>query len=204
MNINWVDYGAKLLEPVISEEEIIRKIEYCYRTCYNSKMSNNIEDSIKFVMKYKSLGHLSPLEHESISVELIMDRGISHEFVRHRLCSYNQQSTRYCKYEDHLDCILPTQIRGNKEVEKEFIKGAENSYNSYLKLLQVGVSPQNARGVLPTCTATILIVTSNIRNWYHIFNERYYNKSAHPDIRYLMSKIYEQFNKYYPNLFNNE
>ena len=203
--INWINYSAELIEPIISEEKIIRKIEQCYRVCYNSNMSDNIDDSIKFIMKYKSLGHMSPFEHESLSVKCILDRGLSHEIVRHRLAAYNQTSTRYCKYSDYLDCILPSQIKNNNDlfIQNVFIKGIEEAYNSYLKLLELGVSPQNARGVLPTCTATTLIITSNIRNWYHIFNERYYNKGAHPDIRILMSKIYKEFNKYYPHLFDN-
>lgn len=207
MNINWVDYGAKLLAPVISEEEIIRKIEYCYRTCYNSKMSNNIEDSIKFVKSKMELGHGSPLEHAIISMEVIIDRGILAEWTRHRIgSSYSVESTRYCKYKDSIDCIIPSQLRlqDDPDIIETFKLGIMNAYKAYSKLLEMNMSPQNARGVLPQSLKVKMCVTHNIREWFQVLDLRYWGKSGtpHPDFKYCMHKVYKALQNQYPHIFS--
>ena len=86
------------LEDKIDGQAILKKIERIGRVCYKSE--NNIKDDSaeRFVKSIITRGHESVLEHASVSVRVICDRGVSHEIVRHRVASYSQESTRYCNY----------------------------------------------------------------------------------------------------------
>lgn len=210
MSVKWVDYDCKFVNPVISEEDAIHKIEYAYRVCYNSidKMKiESYEDSIKFVKDKIKLGHGSPLEHVNITVDMIIDRGILAEWTRHRISSFSVESTRYCKYSGDIECILPTQLRNASEEDKRvFENGIINACDNYQLLLSKGVSPQNARGVLPQSLKVHMVVTHNIREWFHVFDLRYFGKAGnpHPDFKYCMNKVYRMFNSKYPNIFSEE
>lgn len=206
--INWIDYDCKLIEPIISEEELVRKIEYAYRVCYNTtyKMDiESIEDSIKFIQDKMKLGHGSPLEHVSISFELVTSRSIANEIVRHRIAAYSQASLRYIKKDKGLDCILPSIFNNhdNDEYKEVFVKSVEDSYSNYLKLLNSNIKAQFARDLLPLCTATTLICTWNIREILHILDLRYFSSAAHPDLRLLMNKVYIRLKEHYPHIFIN-
>ena len=89
--------SVEFMEPV-NGEEILHHLERCGRVCYKSE--GKIEDGSaeKFVRSVIKRGHESVLEHKSITVKFICDRGVSHEIVRHRIASYSQESTRYCNY----------------------------------------------------------------------------------------------------------
>jgi thymidylate synthase (FAD) len=76
-------------------EKMIEIVERAYRICYASDPKGDPEDFIKSKLK---IGHETPIEHCSVSVEFTFDRGVSHELVRHRIAAYSQQSTRYCNY----------------------------------------------------------------------------------------------------------
>lgn len=82
----------------IMRDNVLRHIELAGRTCYKSEDLITPESAAKFVKMIVSRGHLSVIEHINISVKFIVNRGFTHEFVRHRLVSYSQESTRYCNY----------------------------------------------------------------------------------------------------------
>ena len=84
-------------QPLPPTEYLYSLVEAAGRTCYLSERveGDTTEDFIKRLMKRK---HWSVLEHATVSVRIICDRGVSHELVRHRLASYSQESTRYCNY----------------------------------------------------------------------------------------------------------
>jgi len=82
-----------VMVPRIDTEKLMRKIERCGRVCYQSEPAHL---PINFVAGIIRKGHESVIEHESVTVHFIVDRGVSHEIVRHRLASYSQESTRYC------------------------------------------------------------------------------------------------------------
>ena len=86
------------IETPIDGAEILKRIEKAGRTCYKSEDRITEESAENFVRMLIERGHESVLEHESITVRFICDRGVSHEIVRHRLASYSQESTRYCNY----------------------------------------------------------------------------------------------------------
>lgn len=130
--------------------------------------------------------------HEKrITVHFVCDRGVSHEFVRHRVMSFAQESTRYCNYSkdkfgNELTFIQPcwldderlklygpyhTAIR-DKSPESIFIANLNNAEKDYLDLIRLGWKPQEARAVLPNSLKTELIVTGFVSDWNHFFRLR--------------------------------
>lgn len=87
-------------EEEINPKAIMEKIERAGRTCYKSEGRIGDGTAEKFIAGIIRRGHESVLEHASITVRIICDRGVSHEIVRHRVASYSQESTRYCNYAD--------------------------------------------------------------------------------------------------------
>jgi thymidylate synthase (FAD) len=96
----------------ISPENPLRLLELAGRTCYKSEDRMTSESSEKFCGKMLENQHESVIEHASMTVKFICDRGVSHELVRHRLASFSQESTRYCnyskdKFDNEITVILP-------------------------------------------------------------------------------------------------
>lgn len=175
------------------------------RTCYKANKPDYTPEEVdKFIRKLIKAGHESPLEHLSFTVKFITDRGISHELVRHRLAAFTQESTRYVNYAkdkfgNEIACVLPdysNQMISTRALEtiKKSFKQAEESY---MALIEEGVPPQFARSVLPTNLKTELVMTCNIREWRHVLKLRC-SYAAHPDIKYLCDRIYEELKKYHP------
>jgi thymidylate synthase (FAD) len=132
------------IESEIDGEKILRHIEKAARTCYKSEDKiNDFEKTKKFVKGLITGGHHSTIEHYSISVRFIIDRGVSHELVRHRLCAFSQESTRYCnysneKYGDDITFIIPSWLNLEEGIYKqgvvsnwegEFISIVKNGYH---------------------------------------------------------------------------
>lgn len=175
------------------------------RTCYKANKPDYTPEEVdKFIRKLIRAEHESPLEHLSFTVKFITDRGISHELVRHRLAAFTQESTRYVNYAkdkfgNEISVILPDyanqmiSTRALETIKKSF----EQAEESYIALIEEGVPPQFARSVLPTNLKTELVMTCNIREWRHILKLRC-SYAAHPDIKYLCDRIYEELKKYHP------
>ena len=100
MNIIRAHY--QIMKPDLDDpktaKSIYRDIEESGRTCYLSNASMTEETGEKFVRTMVKNGHDAMLEHTSMKVKFIVDRAISHEMVRHRICSFAEQSTRYCNF----------------------------------------------------------------------------------------------------------
>lgn len=173
-------------------EKELSIIERAARACYQSEGSESAGDH-SLIKKLISWGHESPLEHGSITVRIVTDRGISHELVRHRIASYSQESTRYCRYSDVLQFIEPA----NKEQIKLYEKAAE----AYSKISKREDFPERARDVLPTALKTAIWVTANYREWRHILKLRT-APGAHPKIRWLMGSILKEFKNRIPIIFD--
>ena len=88
------------LDDPEERKSIYKRIEAAGRTCYKSEDRIKEDSSGKFVRAMVKNGHEAMLEHASMTVRFIVDRGVSHELVRHRICSFAQESTRYCLAED--------------------------------------------------------------------------------------------------------
>ena len=122
------------LEDSIDGQEILKKIGRIGRTCYKSEQNITEGSAERFVKNIMNRNHMSVIEHESISVRVICDRGVSHEIVRHRIASYSQESTRYCVAGDtKISFSNPHQ----KMTIKELYKKKQFSKNGSWKRLRV-------------------------------------------------------------------
>ena len=86
------------MDGTAARDAIYQAIETAGRTCYKSENNITPESAARFVKRIAKNGHEAMLEHASMTVKFIVDRGVSHELVRHRLASFAQESTRYCNY----------------------------------------------------------------------------------------------------------
>ena len=199
-----IEPSFEIITP-IDREAILRHIELCGRVCYKSE-GNISEGSAERLIKHMlDRGHESPIEHFSISVRVICDRGVSHEWVRHRIASYSQESTRYCNYAkdkfgNEITFIKPAGIDVGADAYSVWAAAMKDAERSYLDLLKLGVAPENARSVLPNSLKTEFICTMNLREWRHFFELRT-SPAAHPDMRAVACPLKEEFHKLLPELF---
>lgn len=196
-----------LMFPDIDKE--LLKIEYAYRECYKSEGKMNNIPNIEFIKSKVKISHLSPLEHSSISVEVICDRGVSHELVRHRIASFSQESTRYCNYAGQgLTVIEPffwtvpgvtTNTRYNI-----WLIAMQNAEKAYNELIASGASPQEARSVLPNSTKTAIVITQNLRQWRHFFQLRALGTTGkpHPQMVEIALPMLQSFQEDIPGIFD--
>lgn len=180
-------------------------LESIGRTCYKSEDKINKHSAKKFVQMLINHGHESVLEHFSISVRIICDRGVSHELVRHRLASYSQESTRYCNYANKdIEFIAPCWYfldnNPNSACKIVFENSCVQAEVNYNKLIAQNLRPQDARAVLPNSLKTEIVMTANLREWRHFFKLRA-TAAAHPDMQYLAKLILKEFNKKVPVIF---
>ena len=178
-------------------------IELSGRTAYKSEDLISKDSSKKFIKKIYRSGHHSVLEHASASFKIVTDRGITHEIVRHRLASYTQESTRYCnysanKFNSEISVIEPPNL--TISMRNQWLQACEFAEASYFNLLQLGVSPQIARSVLPTCTKAEIIMTCNFREWLHFISLRS-SSDAHPQIQPIALAILRELAGYAPSVF---
>ena len=172
-------------------------------------VENNWLDDLQYICE--------PTEfHERrITVHFVCDRGVSHEFVRHRVMSFAQESTRYCNYSNkdkfgnELTFIIPCWIKdleeksylahaeyhhAKEDASKQWYDVCMNSEFVYEDLIRLGWKPQQARAVLPNSLKTELVMTGFISDWQHFFGLRC-DKAAHPQARELAIPLQEEFIK---------
>lgn len=187
--------SATLLSITSNAEKLI---ERAGRTCYKSEDKITEDSSAEFIRMLIKRGHESVLEHASATILFVCDRGVSHKLVRHRIASYSQESTRYCKYKGDLYFIYPDcEGKIGYEAWQRACKSSEIEYGIMIKS---GCPPQIARSVLPTCLKTEIVMTANFREWRHVFKLRL-SKAAHPQIREIMEKAQVLLRKECPNVF---
>lgn len=148
--------------------------------------------------------HESVIEHVSVTGRVICDRGVSHEIVRHRLAAYSQESTRYCNYKSKgVKVIEPLFYLGeeNKEKFDEWFAAMQDAERHYLRLLELGSTPQEARSVLPNSLKTEIVITYNLREWRHFFKLRC-AKAAHPQMREITIPMLREFQRLIPGIFD--
>lgn len=181
----------------------------CITTNYRVLVENGWLDDLKYICK--------PTEfHEKrITVHFVCDRGVSHEFVRHRVMSFAQESTRYCNYSkdkfgNELTFIIPCWIKDLEE--KSYLAHAEyhhtkedaskqwydvcmNSEFVYEDLIRLGWKPQEVRAVLPNSLKTELVVTGFTSDWNHFFDLRARGTTGapHPQAKELAEPLMKEF-----------
>lgn len=183
----------------------IKAIANAARVCYQSAENSGKTDD-DMVSMIIANQHFAMLEHGgTVTVNIICDRGISHELVRHREASFAQESTRYCNYSKGKFGSDVTVIRpigfGEKTPEWDiWYDACAMATESYMDLLDKGVKPQMARSVLPNSTKTEIVITANLREWRHIFGLRC-AFDAHPQMRQIMLPLLEHFYGMFPVVF---
>ena len=195
-----------------SYETILKKIERIGRVCYKSEDKIKEDSAEGFIRAIIKRGHESVIEHESISVKVTCDRGVTHEIVRHRIASYAQESTRYCNYASdkfgsQISCIdIATGFHYDMDKESDrkkweiwnaAMKAAEKYY---FEMVAAGAKPDEARSVLPNSLKTEIVMTMNMREWRHFIRLRG-SRAAHPQIAEITAQIREAFIKRYPVFF---
>jgi len=200
---------------------VLKILEEYGRLCYKTEGKMTEDSAIPFMTKRLNPKdpHLALLDHLHISAKYISDRGVSHEYLRHKLTeilgagcvvpiddftpmAVLQESTRYCNYmkSGGVCFIIPPWITSIPE--GEYANAGDMNYNwdkserlwflnglhsekTYLDLLELGWSPQMARGELLIKTKTEFIVTCSLTEWRHLFKQRTPN-AAHPQMQELM------------------
>ncbi len=195
---------------------MLRSIATAGRVCYQSEA--NGKSDADFVRSIIARGHESVIEHEKISVQIICDRGVTHEVVRHRIASYSQESTRYCNYSKgkfgaevaFIDisrgielCPVTSKLSPETiaEIINEWYIACLDSERHYMRMIELGASPQIARSVLNNSTKTAIVVTMNLREWRHFFKLRE-APAAHPQMREIAIPMLEMFRKAVPVIFD--
>lgn len=198
----------------------LQYIERIGRVCYKSedRITENGESAKKFVSMLISRGHEAMIEHSSLSVKFTIDRGVSHELVRHRIASFAQESTRYCNYTNdkfgnEISVICPmggilldtktNSLSGNdiNRLMNEWIAAMEDAERHYFKMIEIGATPQMARSVLPNSTKTEITITANYREWRNFFKLRTPH-SAHPQMREVTIPLLKQLKQRIPIIFD--
>ncbi|MBF0229769.1 MAG: FAD-dependent thymidylate synthase [Desulfamplus sp.] len=201
----------KIIEPyfeilmMADAKEIYRHLELAARNCYKSEEHIAEGTAEEFLERILKFGHESVIEHISITVRIVCDRGVLAELTRHRLASFSVESTRYANYSkdkfgSEITFIKPFFWKEDSPQYQEWEKAMQASERAYMNLIKSGAKAQEARSVLPNSLKTDIIITANIREWLHIFNLRC-SKASHPQMRQIMIPLLSEFNNRVPVLF---
>lgn len=219
--MNIMKPSFEILTP-ISEGGIdeLKHIEKIGRVCYKSEgnITEDGESAKKFVKMLINRGHEAMIEHSSLSVKFTVDRGVSHELVRHRIASFAQESTRYVNYSldkfgseiNVIDIYGGIELDGkmkdmntlskNKIID-EWYEAMEDAERHYMKLMELGATPQIARSVLPNSTKTEITITANYREWRNFFKLRV-PATAHPQMREVTIPLLKELKNKLPIIFD--
>jgi len=200
-----VESSYKILYPETPEDvdSMLSRLEYIGRQCYKSQEKITPDSKFKFIKMLINNEHTAMIEHSQLQVEFTIDRGLSHELVRHRIASFAQESTRYCNYGGMgITVIPPKNIRTypNREVWQRWVQAMEEDQSHYEYFISKGIKPQDARSVLPTCLKTTLVISTNFTEWRHIFKLRT-AATAHPDMQIVLKALLEEVKGLIPVVF---
>lgn len=218
---------AKIMEPELLATALTR-VEYAARVSHRSEDESGLDPERFIRAVVLKHGDWSVTEHVSASVEMLVDRGITHEIVRHRIAAYTQESTRFVNYAKKMP---PSFIYPKPEVEcsrclsgdqvewaggwvhangaaiqepcpydEAWLSAIDQVERCYIKLLADGWRPQEARSVFPNALSSKIIVTYNLRMWRHFFLMRT-SKEAHPQMRQVTIPLLSEFQRLVPVLY---
>ena len=213
-NYNLVPFFASNPYSRVVIRPLDDRVHNYITTNFRVMIENFAEEYIPDILQY--LCEPTECHEKRITVHFVCDRGVSHEFVRHRVMSFAQESTRYCNYSkdkfgNEITFIKPcflddsklalyrpyhTVIR-DKSPESIFIANLNNAEKDYIDLIDLGWKPQEARAVLPNSLKTELVMTGFVSDWKYFFELRC-DSAAHPQARELAIPLREEFinNKY--------
>lgn len=205
--MNIVEPYAKLISINGSDAresaglKALQHVEWCGRISHRSEDSQGPDSWERFIRAVVlQHGDWSIVEHSNATVDMVVDRGITHEIVRHRLFSFTQESTRFVNYEKKMPASFIVPPNMNHDSVHEWEKAIMACENAYKMLLAAGQSPQIARSVFPNALASRIIVTGNLRSWRHFFLMRT-TKEAHPQMRQVTIPLLAEFQAKIPIIF---
>lgn len=197
-----VEPYTHILETGPTGIEALKIIERAGRISWKSEGKTTEDSCFAFVRMLIKAGHESVLEHVNASVLFVIDRGVSHELVRHRIAAFTQESTRYCNYNKTGEVVFIKPMFWPEDTleYRMWHEACEHAEQTYLGLINMGAKPQEARSVLPNSLKTEIQVTANLREWRHIFTHRA-APPAHPQMREVMVPLLYSFQQLYPVVF---
>ena len=176
------------------------------RLCYSAAGAEELVEKMsdeqveKLLTKIVDMGHYSTLEHSSFTFAIEgVSRALTHQLVRHRIASYNQQSQRYVK-ESAFDYVIPPAIASNPEMKAKYIAHMAIVQTFYNELLESDIHREDARYILPNGAETKIVVTMNARSLLHFFELRCCTR-AQLEIRLLAEKMLAEVRKVAPVIF---
>ena len=197
MNVELLYYTP---EP---ERAVATAARLCYAPVGATELMESLDDERirKVLTTILESGHLSTLEHASYTFAIDgVSRALTHQLVRHRLASFNQQSQRYVKFTDGLDTIKPVSIAENEECNRLFDEMIDKTVEAYQAFVDAGIPAEDARYILPNAAETKIVVTMNIRELLHFFTLRCCNR-AQWEIRALAWRMLELVRPTAPFIF---
>ncbi len=157
------------------ERAIATAARLCYAPVGAAELMETMpEERVRSVLTtIMSSGHFSTLEHASYTFAIDgVSRVLTHQLVRHRLASFNQQSQRYVKFKDGFPFVTPPTIAENAEAGAAFRALMNAAADAYQQLLDAGIPAEDARFVLPNAAETKIVTTMNVRELLHFFELR--------------------------------
>jgi len=206
--VKIIEPSFEILTPFgsLSEQVGIQMLQFIEKMARISHRSEErqTEDSWRRFIQAVVLEHgdWSVVEHASLTVIFRVDRGITHELVRHRLFSFTQESTRFVNYgKRDLEFIQPIEIKDNANARFLWRVALGECEATYNELLRPGNRPQESRSVLPNALAATIAVTGNLRNWRHFLLMRT-SKETHPDFRRVTEPLLTELKQFIPLIFD--
>ena len=197
MKVNLLRYTEK------PEKMVAVAARLCYSPVGVDELIEELSDEevnklVRFVVKS---GHLSTTEHINFTFAIEgVSRALTHQLVRHRMASYNQQSQRYVEFKDKFEYITPASIKNNADAGKKYNDLVLGIHKLYKELLDSGIEAEDARYILPNASETKIIVTMNGRELLHFFTVRCCNR-AQWEIRELAINVLKQVKRVAPVVF---
>ncbi len=185
------------------ERAIATAARLCYAPVGAAELMETMpEDRVQSVLStIMESGHFSTLEHASYTFAVDgVSRALTHQLVRHRIASFNQQSQRYVKYTEGLSVVKPETVAANPETERVFDEAIDAALSAYAKLLDAGVPAEDARYLLPNAAETKIVITMNVRELLHFFGLRCCNR-AQWEIRAMADRMLELAKPTAPYIF---
>jgi len=145
--------------------------------------------------------------HLRQTVRFTVDRGVTHEFVRHRVMSFAQESTRYCDYSngkqgDGITVIEPPFLTKHTEPYDLWKRQCMSADTAYIHEKRLGLKPEQARTVLPQSTKAELVMTGTLRQWDHFFDmrARQTTGAAHPQAAEVALPLMQEMAARFPDV----
>ena len=185
------------------ERAIATAARLCYAPVGAAELMETMpEERVQSVLStIMGSGHFSTLEHASYTFAVDgVSRALTHQLVRHRLASFNQQSQRYVKFTDGVGIVKPETVAEDEHANAVFDEAIDTILTAYQTMLEAGIPAEDARYILPNAAESKIVITMNIRELLHFFELRCCNR-AQWEIRELAHRMLELVRPTAPYIF---